>query len=129
MQIHDKIYINGKWVPSQSTRSIDVINAATEAVMGKVPEGTAGDVDAAVAAARAAFTPWSETPVEMRAELLQKIAAGLSARSAEIARSIADEVGMPLKLSQRIQAGLPPLVMASYAQLAREYKFEERIGN
>jgi betaine-aldehyde dehydrogenase len=108
MQIHDKIYINGKWVPSQSTHTIDVINAATEAVMGRVPDGTTADADAAVAAARGAFAPWSETPVEKRAGLLQKIAAGLRARGDEIAHSIAGEVGMPLKMSQRIQAGLPP---------------------
>lgn len=44
MQIRDKIYINGKWVPSQSTRAIDVINAATEEVMGKVPDGSAADI-------------------------------------------------------------------------------------
>jgi len=129
MQIHDKIYINGKWVPSHSTHTIDVINAATEAVMGKVPDGTAADADAAVAAARGAFALWSETPVEKRAGLLQKIAAGLRARGDEIAHSIAGEVGMPLKMSQRIQAGLPPLVMESYAKLAREHTFEERIGN
>ncbi len=69
------------------------------------------------------------TPVETRAAYLEKIAAGLTARSDEIARSIAGEVGMPLKMSQRIQAGLPPLVMGSYAKLVREYQFEERIGN
>jgi len=129
MQIRDKIYINGKWVPSQSTRTIDVINAATEEVMGKVPDGAAADVDAAVAAARCAFEAWSTTPVEQRAEFLQNIAAGLTARSDEIARSIAGEVGMPLKMSQRIQAALPPRVMASYVQLVREYPFEEKIGN
>ncbi len=35
MQIRDRIYINGRWVPPQSTRTIDVINAATEAVLGR----------------------------------------------------------------------------------------------
>jgi betaine-aldehyde dehydrogenase len=129
MRIQDRIYIGGKWVASQSTGTLDVINAATEVVMGKVPDGTAGDVDAAVAAARAAFDAWCATPVERRAGFLEKISAGLTARSEEIARSIAGEVGMPLKMSQRIQAGLPPLVMSSYAKLAREYQFEERIGN
>ncbi len=129
MQIRDKIYINGRWIPSLSSRTLAVINAATEETMGQVPDGTAADVAAAVAAARDAFDAWATTPVETRAGYLEKISAGLTARTDEIARSITGEVGMPLKMSQRIQAGLPPLVMASYAKLVREYQFEEKIGN
>src|SRR5436190_7868764 len=129
MKTHDRIYINGRWQPSHSADSIDVINAATEEVMAKVPDGSAEDVADAVCAAREAFDPWSQSPIAQRAEYLDEIAAQLKGRGDEIARSIADEVGMPLKLSQRIQAGLPPLVMASYAKLAREFKLEEKIGN
>ena len=129
MQIRDKIYINGRWIPSLSSRTLAVINAATEETMGQVPDGTVEDVAAAVAAARDAFDAWATTPIETRAGYLEKISAGLTARTDEIARSIAGEVGMPLKMSQRIQAGLPPLVMASYAKLVREYQFEEKIGN
>ena len=51
----DKLFIDGSWVPSTGTGSIDVINSATEEVMGRIPEGTAADVDRAVAAAKAAF--------------------------------------------------------------------------
>ena len=129
MQIRDKIYINGRWIPSLSSRTLAVINAATEETMGQVPDGTVEDVAAAVAAARDAFDAWATTPIETRAGYLEKISAGLTARTDEIARSITGEVGMPLKMSQRIQAGLPPLVMASYAKLVREYQFEEKIGN
>ncbi len=129
MKIHDKLYIDGKWTPSQSSRRIDVINAATEEVIAQVPDGTAKDVALAVQAARKAFDGWSRTAAGQRAEFLQKIADGLAARSDEIARSITAEVGMPLKLSQRIQAGLPPQVMASYAKLLHEFRFEEKIGD
>ncbi len=129
MQIRDQIYIGGKWVASSSPRMLEVINAATEEVMAQVPDGAAKDVADAVAAARAAFDAWSTTPVDTRAGYLEKIATELTARSDEIARSIACEVGMPLKMSQRIQAGLPPLVMAGYAKLLKDYQFEETIGN
>jgi aldehyde dehydrogenase (NAD+) len=44
MHIRDKIYIRGKWVQPRSTRTLDVINAATEEVMAKVPDGTVEDV-------------------------------------------------------------------------------------
>jgi acyl-CoA reductase-like NAD-dependent aldehyde dehydrogenase len=129
MQVKEKIYINGRWVASNSSRRLPVTNAATEEVMAEVPDGTADDVASAVAAARAAFDTWSSTPAGMRAGFLEKIAAGLTTRSDEIARSIACEVGMPLKMSQRIQAGLPPQVMAGYATLVKGYQFEETIGN
>jgi aldehyde dehydrogenase (NAD+) len=40
MRVYDKLYIKGTWVPSSGTGTLDVINAASEAVMGRVPEGT-----------------------------------------------------------------------------------------
>ena len=129
MKDYREHYIGGRWVPSHSPQLLDVHNAATEEVIARVPEGTPEDVEAAVAAARAAFEPWAATAVERRADFLQSIADGLAARADEIARVITAEVGMPLKLSRRNQAELPPQVMASYAKLVREFPFEERIGN
>lgn len=129
MVIYDNLYIGEGWAPSTGKASIEVINAATEEVMGKVPAGTREDVDKAVSAARAAFIPWAAMPVATRAEFLRKLQQGLVARSEEIARTVTGEVGMPLKLSRRIQSGLPAAVMESYAKLATEYNFEEKLGN
>jgi betaine-aldehyde dehydrogenase len=129
MQTYDRIYINGEWVASSGTGKIEVINAATEAVMGTIPDGTPDDVAKAVAAAKAAFPAWSLTTPAERAVMIEKIAAGLAARGEEIARTITGEVGMPFKLSKAIQAGLPALVSGSYAKLLGEFKFEEQIGN
>jgi len=128
MKVHDKIYINGAWVRSTGRGQIDVVNAATEEVIGSAPDGTAEDVDTAVAAAHAAFAPWSQTTADQRAAYLDKIAAGLSERADEIARTITAEVGMPLKLSRAIQAALPVTTTKNYAALAREYQFEEQVG-
>lgn len=125
----DKFYINGQWATPASKETIDVHNAGTGAVMGKVPAGTEKDMNAAVDAARAAFDAWSQTPPAKRAEYLGKISAGLKARSDEIAKSIAQEVGMPIKLSGRIQAGLPIAVFGNYAKMLGEFKFEEQVGN
>ncbi|HLS87830.1 MAG TPA: aldehyde dehydrogenase family protein, partial [Burkholderiales bacterium] len=107
MLIRDKLFIGGRWVAPSSPETIDVHNAGTGEVMGRIPAATEKDVAAAVAAARAAFEGWSATPVEKRAELLEKVSAGLKARGDELARTIAQEVGMPLKMASRIQAGLP----------------------
>ncbi|MBL8150775.1 MAG: aldehyde dehydrogenase family protein [Blastocatellia bacterium] len=129
MLSYDKIYINGEWVASTGTDRIDVINSTTEEVMGQIPNGTAEDVDRAVAAAKKAFETWASTPIEVRAGFLKKIAEKLAARKSEIAAVIAKEVGMPLPLATAVQAGLPAAVMGSYAKILFEYEFEEKIGN
>ena len=129
MHNRSKLFINGLWEAIESDRYIEVVNPASEAVIGRVPAAGNREVDRAVTAARAAFVGWGLTPVPERAALLGKILQGLVARQDEIARTITDEVGMPLKLSRRIQAGLPVAVLESYVKLLAEYRFEERIGN
>jgi betaine-aldehyde dehydrogenase len=125
----DKFFIDGRWVPPAGKETLEVHNAGTGEVMGRVPAGTAKDVDAAVAAARAALDGWRDTPAEKRAEFLEKISAGLKARAEELAKLIAQEVGMPLKMAGRIQAGLPIANFANYARLVKEFAFETRVGN
>jgi aldehyde dehydrogenase (NAD+) len=129
VSVHDKLYLNGEWVEPAGEGMLDVINSTTEEVMGRIPEGSPEDVNRAVAAARAAFDSWSVTSATERAGFLQKVSAGLAARQNEIAAIIASEVGMPLLLATAVQAGLPAMVMGSYAKLLGEYSFEEQIGN
>ncbi len=97
--------------------------------MGTIPACTAEDADRAVRAARDAFDSWSQTSREERAGYLAAIAAGLGERSEEIAATIAQELGMPLKLSQIIQAGLPTGQFAAMPKLMEEVAWEEEIGN
>jgi acyl-CoA reductase-like NAD-dependent aldehyde dehydrogenase len=129
MHAYDSLYIDGQWVSSSGSGTIDVVNASTEEVMGSVPEGTAQDVDRAVAAARAAFETWSATDPSERAKALQALADGLGARNQEIAETITGEVGMPLFLSQMIQAGLPTAVAGTYVSLIDDVVWEEEVGN
>jgi aldehyde dehydrogenase (NAD+) len=125
----DTIYIDGTWVPSGGTGTIDVYGAATEEVVGRIPDGVAADVDRAVAAAKAVFPAWSATAPEERAKHLQRIQEGLAARQAELAELIATEVGMPLRLATMIQVGLPVAQVGNYAQILRDFRFEEEVGN
>src|SRR5438874_10453736 len=129
MLTKDKLYSAGQWVSPSGRETIDVHNAGNGEVMGRIPAALERDADAAGRAARAAFESWASTPAATRADYLQKIADGLKSRSEELARTIAQEVGMPLKLSGRIQAGLPIANFANYAKLLREFKWEERVGN
>jgi aldehyde dehydrogenase (NAD+) len=129
MRSYDSIYINGSWVASTGEGILEVTDSATEEVIATIPNGSAADVDSAVAAARAAFDGWSSLPAQERAAYLMKIHAGLEARTDEIAQTIAREVGMPLMLSNLIQAGLPKANFAIAAQLLGSYEFESQVGN
>ncbi|MGA4238695.1 aldehyde dehydrogenase family protein [Ralstonia nicotianae] len=129
MQQRDTLFINGQWVAPQGKGTIDVIHSTTEAVMGTIPEGSAADAEAAVAAARAAFDGWAATPAPKRAEIIQKIADGLKARSEALAQLIAGEVGMPIKLARAIQVGSPVFNWGHFARLLGAFPFEARVGN
>jgi acyl-CoA reductase-like NAD-dependent aldehyde dehydrogenase len=129
VHVREKIYIGGEWVGSAGGGVIEVLSPTSEQVVGSVPDGTVEDVDKAVAAARAAFEDWAQTPVRERADWMQGVADALHARSEEIAELIAQEVGMPLKLSTIIQAGLPATTFASMPQLLAELPEEEQVGN
>ncbi len=129
MQNRDKIYINGAWVAPQGKGSIDVHNSATEEVMARIPECNEADADAAIKAARAAFDGWAALTPAIRAEYLQKIHEGMKARSEELGRTIAQEVGMPIKLATRIQVGSPTFTFAMYAKMLGTFAWEERVGN
>jgi len=125
----DRLYIDGRWVASTGTGSIDVIDSTNEEVIGTVPEGTAEDIDAAVAAARRAFPGWSSTPVEERTALLTKVSEALGARMDSLADLITHEVGMPYTLSQLVQVGLPMASFGSMAAIAEDFTWEKSVGN
>ncbi len=129
MLSYEQQFIDGKWTPSAGTDHFNVVNASTEQIMGRVPAGSAADVDAAVTAARRALSTWSQTPVAERAALLRKAQAALTKRSEALATTIAREVGMPLKLATMIQVGLPTMVMGQFADVAEAFEFESEIGN
>ena len=128
MHERDKLYIDGGWVPSTGTGTIEVVNSTTEEVMGRIPAGTADDVDTAVKAARRAFESWSTTSVEERAKYLTRITEGLQARMDEIATLVSQEVGMPKSLSLLVQAGLPLMDFQNTATLINDVQFEEQLG-
>jgi len=129
MQNRDQLYIDGRWTAPAGSKTIAVVSPSTEETLGRVPDGTPADVDAAVSAARAAFERWSASAPADRAALLSKIHEGLKARADEIGRTIAAEVGMPVKLATRIQAGSPIYTFAMYARMLADFPFEARVGN
>jgi acyl-CoA reductase-like NAD-dependent aldehyde dehydrogenase len=129
MQVRDTIYVAGEWTRSAASESIEVVDPTSEKVIGKVPAGTAGDVDRAVAAARRAFPAWSATSAEERAGYLGKLRETLDACATEMAATITAEMGAPPKIARNVQVGTPLAVLKAVAELLPSYAFEEKIGN
>jgi acyl-CoA reductase-like NAD-dependent aldehyde dehydrogenase len=124
-----KLYIGGQWTQPSSPRKLEVSDSNTGAPYATIPSGTEADANAAVNAARAAFTDWSQTPASVRADFLQRVSEGLQARSAELTRVISTEVGTPMKACALVQVGAPASSWMDYARLLRGFDFEARVGN
>jgi len=129
VKARDKLYIGGEWVDPAGDEKIEVVNPATEEVIGSVPSGTTEDVDRAVAAAHGAFDSWSQTSREERAGYLAAIAGQMQERAQEIVTTIVTELGMPLALSRAIQLGLPLNAFAQMPQWMDTIEWEQTIGN
>eukprot|EP00928_Gymnodinium_smaydae_P076941 TRINITY_DN60048_c0_g1_i1.p1 TRINITY_DN60048_c0_g1~~TRINITY_DN60048_c0_g1_i1.p1 ORF type:complete len:482 (-),score=94.40 TRINITY_DN60048_c0_g1_i1:138-1583(-) len=107
MLTYNDQYINGKWVPSTNVgKHLDVIDSNTTKVIAKVPDGSAEDMERAIAAARAAFGPWSETPMKTRKELLGKILANWQSKKPKCIEYLQKELGCTKEFATKVQANL-----------------------
>ena len=129
MEIRDQLYIAGAWTSPVGAGSLEVIDAATEEVFGRVPAGSHADVDAAARAAAAAFPSWSAATVGERSAALRAIADGMDKRGEELAIMMSREVGTPLDISRRVQVGLALSVFRSMADLIEDFPLEEQLGS
>ena len=109
---------------------IEVVNPATEEVIGTLAEGTPADVDVAVAAAVAAFPAWAQTSVDERVKVVRTIIDGLRACAGELAATMTREMGTPLTFSQKVQVANPVAIAEGVADVLERGYFEpEEIGN
>lgn len=122
-----ELFIDGRWTAPSGTGVIDVVDPATEAVIGHVPNGDAADVDAAVAAARQAFDPL--LTVAERRDRVQRVIAAMEKRLPDIAELITAEMGAPARIAQTVQTQVPLAVAKGFADVLETFEFEERIGN
>lgn len=128
MREYKQFYINGQWVDPVAPRDCEVIDPSTEEVCGVISLGSEADVDKAVSAAKAAFETWSQTSVEERAAILEKVVAIYKRRIPELAEAIRLEMGAPAKWASTAQvyAGLGHIAEA--AKVLKGFKFEEDLG-
>ena len=125
----DSLYINGKWVQATGEGSIEVVNPATEEIIGSVPVGSQSDVDAAVTAARKAFPAWSATSIEDRIAVLNQLSSAIKENTEELAQVITAEVGTPIGYSRMAMVGTPRVVARSYAKILESFEWEKEVRN
>lgn len=122
-------YIGGARRSIRHGETIRVHDAATEAPLADVRLGDAGDVNDAVQAAAQALPAWQGLDVRERATCLLALADALEAAAAQLAHDISREVGMPLKLSRRIQVDAPIAAWRATAALAETFRFVRDVGH
>jgi len=99
-----QLFINGEWRDAAAAKTIEVVNPATEEVIAEVASAEQADVDAAVAAARAALDgPWSKLSARERGRIVWKIGEKLLERADEIARLETLHNGKPIFESRQIE--------------------------
>lgn len=124
---HQTLFIGGEWVKPASAKRIEVVSAATEEVIGSVPEGCEADIDRAVVVARQALKSpaWADlTPAE-RGAALGRFADALEMRGSELAQSVSRQNGMPITTAEQQESGYTVALARYYGALAGTLKAEE----
>jgi len=123
-----ELLIDGKLVPG-SGGTFTIINPATEEVVGHAADGTTGDMDAAIGAARTAFdtTTWSRDHA-FRARCLRQLRDALQGHIEELREITIAEVGAPAFLTSGPQLEGPIADLGYFADLAESYEWETDLG-
>ena len=129
MKEYKQYFVGGQWQKSTDSDVIDVVNPYSEQVIASVNSSSAKDISSAVDAAHGAFKTWSCTSIETRVLLLRKIAQVLKEQQEDLSNTISSELGMPLKMTQRVQVGSPIATFELTANELEKFQWEEQIGN
>jgi aldehyde dehydrogenase (NAD+) len=121
-------YINGQWVQSESSETIEVINPANENIIGHVSAGTKEDINKAVIAASDAFQTFQYSSKDDRIELLNNIVSEYENRYQDFVDTITEEMGSPIWLSSAAQAKTGIKNINETLDALKEYEFEKEEG-
>ncbi|MBY6068994.1 aldehyde dehydrogenase family protein [Leisingera aquaemixtae] len=124
-----QFYIGGSWTAPHGSASADVINPATEQSLGRLALGSEADVDAAVAAAKAALPGFAATSREDRIALLERVLEVYTARVDDFATAISLEMGAPITMSREMQAQVGIDHLEAIIADLKALDFEETLPN
>ncbi len=123
-----QFYINGAWVEPKSKARMGVENPATEEIVAEVALGNVEDVDAAVAAARAAFDAYTVWPVERRIALVKRVLEVYNSRYEDVAQAVSTEMGAPITWAREAQAWAGQVHLEATIKAAEEMVWEHTAG-
>lgn len=124
MQDARKFYINGAWVDPIDGQELQVLNPSDEEPIATISLGGQADSDAAVAAAKAAFTPWFNTPKSDRVAALERMYACYKARAEDMAQAISTEMGAPIEMARAQQVGAGLGHFKNAIKSLKEFEFD-----
>ncbi|WP_417601722.1 aldehyde dehydrogenase family protein [Pararhodobacter oceanensis] len=124
-----QFYIDGAWRAPLSSETMAIENPATGATLGQLALGNLADTDRAIAAARAAFDGWTQTPVAERIEALRRLLDAYNARFEEMAQAISAEMGAPITWARDAQAWAGRAHLEATIQAAEAMTWEEMRGS
>lgn len=113
-----KMIIDGKQVDASDKKVLEILNPATGKVIDTVPEATLQDVDDAVKAAKAAQKIWAKVPVYERVEIMMKFLSLVEKNKEDLARTLSDETGKPIK-EARAEIGNIPIAFKAFSEKAK----------
>ncbi|MCO4847296.1 MAG: aldehyde dehydrogenase family protein [Yoonia sp.] len=120
-------YIDGIWTAPKAGQDFDVIDPSTEEVAATILLGGQVDTDAAVAAAKAAFSKWRLSSKAERLELMESILDVYMRRSDEMGAVISTEMGAPIDMSKVSQSGTGSFHLKAFIASLKEYEFEHAL--
>ncbi len=124
-----EFYIDGKWVAPEAPRELEVINPADETAFAVISMGSEADVNKAVVAAKKAFPAWSRTSKEERLAYLDKLLAAYEKRTAEMARTISQEMGAPITLATQAQAASGWGHIKAFIRTVQAFEFDRPLND
>lgn len=127
--IHNtQFFIGGRWVEPAGSGRLAVIDPSTEEPFTEIALGAKGDVDRAVAAAKAAFEGYSQTSRTERLSLLRRILDAYNARAEDLARAVSQEMGAPLSFSREAQVWSGRVHLEATIEALEAYEFSRLKG-
>ena len=122
-------FINGNFVPPNSSKYMDVFEPATGQPYARVSDSNSADVETAYESAQNAFENWSGLSVEERAVYLIKIADGLESRLEEFSEYESRDTGKPISLAKSVDIPRAVSNFRFFAEYGQSYNFESELIN
>ncbi|MGA8846729.1 MAG: aldehyde dehydrogenase family protein, partial [Nocardioides sp.] len=129
METHDHVNIGGSWLSPLGTEQITLTDPRSGLPAASVRLADAADVKRAAAVARATFDEGAAWPLRDRLDCLDELASVIEAQSETFAEQISSEIGAPDQFARLAQVGVAVGTLRGIVQAAREYQFEERVGD